>query len=160
MSKSHVEPDGNSITSSKPSTVSVIRGCMSARASTATLRSDNTGIHRPGTIPSYLKKNDKLTLRSQILSRKKQFMAQKKKLTESQNEILDAYKALKELQEKFNKISGQEEKSTIEELKLITFDEGAGTSNNQTSPEGNLESASNLKLINCIKKNIFYIINL
>ena len=151
-SKSHVEAGTASITSSKQS---FIAGSMSARASTATIRSEAAAkLHKPGTIPAYLKRNDKHNLRSQIVTKRKIFVIQKKKLTDLQSDVLETYNMIKSLEEKLKKVTGVNDKNSMEELKLLKLDDLLPTTDNgkpealEISQLVKKESLPNLKLLN------------
>ncbi|CAD7089419.1 unnamed protein product [Hermetia illucens] len=78
--------------------------------------------HRVGELPSYLKKNEKTVTEATLNTKKRAFNSQKKKLTDLQTDFLTNYKALQDLQSKYNKCAGKNDK--IEEVKLIALVDG------------------------------------
>lgn len=125
--------------------------------SVVSLCSSPSTLHKPGTIPSYLKGDSKSSVESEFFAKFRKFKSEKKKLQEQQVYFKKEYNDLKRLKQKLINLGGKELK--LDEIHFIDLDgDGSGESKLPLKCEGTaIELAKkdiNLSLVNDIEAQI------
>lgn len=125
--------------------------------SVVSLCSSPSSLHKPGTIPSYLKGDSKSSVESEFFAKFRKFKSEKKKLHEQQAYFRKEYNDLKRLKQKLINLGGKELK--LDEIHFIDLDaEGSNESKLPLKCEGTaIELAKkdiDLSLMNDIEAQI------
>lgn len=125
--------------------------------SSVSLCSTPSFLHKPGTIPSYLKGDNKSSIESEFLAKFRKFKSERKKLHEQQVYFKKEYNELKRLKQKLISLGGKELK--LDEIHFIDLDaDGSRDSKLPLKCEGtSIELAKNdvdLSLMNDIEAQI------
>lgn len=95
--------------------------CSSIVSLSSTIGTPRSAIHKPGTIPSYLKGDSKSTVESEFSAKYRKFKIEKKKLVDIQVQIKKEFDELKRLKQKLLGMGGKDLK--LDEITLVEFDE-------------------------------------
>ncbi|KAG4070905.1 hypothetical protein HA402_011131 [Bradysia odoriphaga] len=93
-------------------------------ASIGTAGGDFSTIHKLGVLPSYLKKQTRATVESDLFTKHKKFKIAKRELIEKQTNLMKDFEQLRTLKDKFKQFGGRDFK--LETLQLVDFNDYVG----------------------------------
>lgn len=147
----------NSVTSKQNSDRKLLPNSLSKCSSIVSLCSSPSLLHKPGTIPSYLKSDSKSSVESEFFAKYRKFKSEKKKLNEQQANLKKEYTDLKRLKQKLINLGGKELK--LDKIHFVDLDtDGSNESKIPLKCEGTtIELAKkdiDLSLVNDIEAQI------
>ncbi|XP_037031354.1 early endosome antigen 1-like [Bradysia coprophila] len=90
-------------------------------ASIGTAGGDSTTVHKLGVLPTYLKKQTRATVESDLFTKHKKFKIAKRELIEKQTNLMKDFEQLQKLKDKFKQFGGRDFK--LETLQLVDFND-------------------------------------
>ncbi len=108
----------------RPGSALTSKNCNNDNASIGTVSGgggDFTRVRKLGFLPSYLKKQTKSSVESELVTKHKKFKIAKRELTDKQKILMNDFKQLQSLKEKFRQLGGRDFK--LEMLQLIDFND-------------------------------------
>lgn len=118
------------VSTRQPSDRKLLTNSLSKCNSIVSLCSTPSFLHKPGTIPSYLKGDSKSSVESEFFAKFRKFKSERKKLHEQQVYFKKEYDDLKRLKQKLINLGGKELK--LDEIRFIDLD-GDGSSESKLS---------------------------